>query len=147
MEKLILRRGGRIDPETSRIDRINIPIELGILVWIGHVALRLPDGELIATHLPTVETDRGHNHRQVGRAEIGPDVVDQVDQVILIFFRVFRGGGVLVPLEPVKAGQFVTLPVVIGINRIQVVQDVVHPIDHEGVFETFPLRAGVVASA
>ena len=50
------------------------------------------------------------------------------------------------PLEPEEAGNFVTLAGVVRVDRAQVVEHVVHPVQHQSVFKAFPWAGRIVTA-
>ena len=97
--------------------------------------LRFQDPQELILHIVSTESDSGDHGRQLRRFELLADIIDQVDQILFVIGDQLFGKAVFVALEPDKAGDLVTLPLIAGNDLGNVVQGLAHALDHQLVFQ------------
>ncbi len=139
---LVLRRLVDLAPERPRIDGRHATGELGMTVRISDRHLRVEDAQELVGHRSAAEPDGADDDRQVRHVELSPDVLDQVDEMLLVLGDRLVGAAVLVSLEPDEARDLVALALVARNDLADARQRVAHSLHHQPILGRLELVVG-----
>ena len=126
-------------PVAAGIHGLHLPGKFRVFLRIGHGHLSLPYFRILAAHPVAAEANCGDNGGHLGHIKFLAEIVDQVNEVFLVFRLGLLRATILVPLPPDESGDLVALVLVTGNNLIDLVECFAHAFDHQAILQTFPL--------